>query len=204
MNLNKSLRIAFRALLLIPILIWVWNLYSGQVGADPAKELNHQTGEVALYFLLLNLFAGILISYKVKMPHPLIMLYQERRWLGVTSFCFLVFHVLLYLLLEGFELKAWEQIYTKTYLIFGSLAWIGMLILAVTSNDFSVRKLGFKKWKFIHKFVYFVSALITVHVLLIEKTDLIKYGLIFAALWILQISRWLHLWKQKKKQTKFI
>ena len=199
MNLNKSLRIAFRLSLLIPLFVWGWDVYSGNIGADPAKAFNHHSGEISLYFLLANLSLGVLISFKLKWTNFLSFLFQERRWLGVTTFGFLILHFLFYLLLEGFETKAWVQIYTKTYLIFGGLAWLGMMVLALTSNNFSVRKLGFKRWKLIHRFVYVFSALVTVHVLLIEKTDLVKYGILLALLWILQLGRWTHLYFSRKR-----
>jgi len=188
----------FRILLLIPFVWLGWEFYSDQIGADPAKYLNHKMGQWALYYLLINLVIGALISYSVKFPKFLRFLLINRRWLGVTTFFYLIFHFLLYLTLEGFEKQAFTQILDKTYLLLGSSAGMILLILAMTSNNFSVKKLGAKNWKRLHRSVYVASALITVHVLLIEKADLIKYGILFSLLWVLQLPRLFYIKSFKK------
>ena len=180
----------FRLLILAPIPYWLYLIFSDSIGAEPAKFLNHKTGEISLYFLLLNLFVGILIAMKFRFPQGLRFLLLHRRFLGVVTFIYLIFHMILYLLIEGLELQALTQMYTKTYLIFASLAWLILLVLTITSNNFTVKRLGIKKWKKIHKAIYFASALVTVHVLLIEKADLVKYGILFSLLWIAQIYRY--------------
>lgn len=169
------------------------------LGADPAKNLNHKAGEVALYYVLLNLLIGILIGFKVKFPIKLRFLLLQRRYLGVLSFFILVFHVFLYFAMESFEPKAIEQLLTKDYLIFGGLAFFILLIMALTSNDFSVRKLTNRIWKRLHRFVYLASFFFMAHILLIEKTDLIKYGILFAMLWLLQAARLIYSFKPKKE-----
>lgn len=184
---------------MLPFLWLSWELYSGQVGADPAKYLIHKLGQWALYYLLLNLLLGALISYSFKFPKFLRFLLINRRWLGVTTFFYLIFHFVLYLVLEGFEKQAFTQIIEKNYLILGTSAWLILLVLTLTSNNISVRSLGARNWKRLHRLVYLASALITIHVLLIEKADLIKYGILFAVLWTLQIPRLLHLRKTTRK-----
>ena len=188
--------ILFRILLLAPVGFWIYSIFAGQLGAEPAKELNHQTGEVALYYLILNLLLGVIISWPVKFKPALRFLLAERRFLGIVNFIFLISHLFFYLALEGFEWMAFEQMLTKTYLFVATLAWMMMLVLALTSNNFSVRKLGAKNWKKLHRIVYFATFLITVHVLLIEKTDLIKYGIIFVTLWSIQILRFYRNYKK--------
>ena len=183
----------FRACLFAPAIYWIYLISVGNLGADPAKNLNHKTGSMALYFLLVNLLIGIALSFaknlSLKWPGFLRVLLQERRWLGVITFMYLMFHLGLYGAMEGFEYKGFVQMYTKTYLILGSLAWLTMLALAVTSNNYSVRSLGGKRWKGLHRLVYLGCAFATAHVLLIEKTDLIKFGLLTSGIWLLQISR---------------
>jgi len=191
----------FRFLLLVPGFYWTYLILFSDLGADPAKNLNHKAGEIALYYILLNLLLGILIGFKVKFPVKLRFLLLNRRYLGVLSFLVLVFHVFLYFAMESFEAQAIEQIFTKNYLIFGSLAFSILLILAFTSNDFSVRRLTIKVWKRLHRFVYLASLFFSIHILLIEKADLIKYGLILGTLWLLQISRFIFSFWPKKESS---
>jgi len=98
-------------------------------------------------------------------------------------------HVFLYFALEAFAWKGFTQIFEKTYLIFGVLAFLGMLALAVTSNNFSVRRLGGKRWKFLHRSVYLIAVLVTAHIFLIEKADLVQFALITFPMWLGQLAR---------------
>lgn len=189
----------FRFLLLLPGFYWTFLIFFSDLGADPAKNLNHKAGEIALYYILLNLVLGALIGFKVKFPIKLRFLLLNRRYLGVLSFLILIFHVFLYFAMESFGPQAIEQIFTKNYLICGSLAFMILAVLAITSNDWSVKKLTVKKWKRLHRFVYLASFFFSVHILLIEKSDLIKYGLILGGLWLLQISRLIYsVWPKKE------
>ena len=179
----------FRLFLLWPVAYWAYLIFFGNLGADPAKSLNHKAGEIALYYILLNLAIGVLIDFKVKFPKYTRFLLLNRRYLGVLSFFILVFHAFLYFTMESFEFKAVEQLYTKTYLIFASLAFFILAALAMTSNDYSVRKLTIKKWKYLHRTIYLASFFFSIHILLIEKADLVKYGIILGIMWITQVVR---------------
>lgn len=193
---------AFRVALLTPPAYWAYLIFSGALGADPAKTLNHHTGEMALYFLLLNLIVGALIGFSFRFPPLLRFLLLHRRFLGVVTFVYLIFHVLLYFTMESFEEQAFTQIATKLYLTLGAAAWAVLLVLTLTSNNFSVRTLGGKRWKLLHRLVYLASFLITGHVLLIEKADLVKYGALFAVLWAIQAARFGRFLSKKWQQGK--
>ncbi len=189
-RLNKLFRLA----LLLPLFFWVYQIFFGNLGAEPTKELNHQTGFISLIYLSLNLWIGILWSFWKKLPANWRSLLGERRFLGVLTYFILIGHVFFYLALEAFEFKALQQIVEKTYLIFGGFAFLGMTILAFTSNNFSVKKLGGKRWKLLHRMVYFVTVLVSVHVFLIEKADLPLFAMILVPLWLaesLRLIRWL-------------
>lgn len=179
----------FKIFLTVPFFYWIYLIFLGDLGADPSKTLNHKTGEMAYYFLLANLLIGIFIALKIKMPTGLRFVYMNRRFLGVITFFYLALHLTLYFAMESFEFKAIEQIYTKLYLILGSIAWLLFFILALTSNDYSVQKLTAKKWKLLHRTVYLGFAIASIHILNIEKTDLIKYSLLLGLVIIFQCYR---------------
>ncbi len=179
----------YRVALLSPLGYWAYLIVTGSLGADPAKNLNHKAGDITLYYLLLNLLIGGLLSFRVRWPAPLRFLPKHRRYLGVTTFIVLVCHVFLYLTMEGFEKQGFVQLVTKIYLICGFSGFLILFLLALTSNDFSVRRLGAKRWKRLHRFVYLASAFVTVHVLLIEKIDLRKFWILFSLLWLVQLIR---------------
>lgn len=179
----------FRVALLAPLAWWIYQIFFGNLGAEPAKELNHNTGLVALIYLVANLWIGIIWSFWKSWPTQLRFLLPERRFLGVLTFFILCGHVFLYFALEAFSRKGFTQIFEKTYLIFGALAFFGMLNLALTSNNFSVRRLGGKRWKLLHRSVYVIAILVTVHIFLIEKADLVQFALITFPMWLGQLAR---------------
>ena len=192
----KSLSWIFRILLFAPFAWAIWRTLNGEVGADPAKALNHRMGQIALYYLTLNLMIGVLIAYSFRFPKWLRFLTMNRRWLGVVTFFYLALHFLLYLTMESFERQAYTQIVTKLYLTLGMAAFLVMALLAATSNNFSVRRLGHARWKSLHKLVYPATLIVTIHVMLIEKADLVFYGILFTLLWIAELPR---LWPRARR-----
>ena len=183
----------FKVLLLFPFFWWGYQIFWGDLGAQPAQELNHQTGLTTLIYLVFNLWIGVLVSlvaqFKLKWPLNLRFLIVSRRYLGVVTYFILVAHVFLYFALEAFEAKAIDQIFEKTYLQFATLAFLGMTVLALTSNNFSVRKLGGKRWKNLHRLVYLVGIFVTAHIFLIEKADLVLFAMITIPVYAGQLLR---------------
>ena len=77
-----------------------------------------------------------------------------RRMLGVTTFAYALTHFLLYIVQSKFDLVfVVTEIVLRFYLTIGFVALIGLSLLAATSFDSAIRKLG-KKWKMIHRLVY--------------------------------------------------
>jgi sulfoxide reductase heme-binding subunit YedZ len=62
-----------------------------------------------------------------------------------------------------------------------------MLMLAVTSNNYSVKKLSFSKWKRLHKTVYIAEFAIMVHMALMGSLRLMLF--LFIPLCFLQFMR---------------
>lgn len=185
--LHKS----FRWILFLPIFYLLATVFWGDLGADPSKKLTHLTGKYAFYYLLSNILLGAIFALWPKRLRPLVGLLQWRRWMGVLGYLILFGHVLFYFFLESFEVQALQQIFSKNYLLFGFSASLLMSLLALTSNDFSIRILGAKRWKMIHRSVYLVTVLLAGHLLLIEKADVPYYGSLFTILLSIGIIRFL-------------
>jgi len=188
------LRLIFAA----PICYWIWAIYSNSLGAEPVVKLNIQTGYTGLSFLLFNLLLGWLIWFKNKtllyIFRPLIL---QRRWLGIFTGVYFVLHFLTYLAKEAFEFTAFEQIWTKNYLIFGFSAFSLLMILTLTSNSLSVRLLKIKRWKNLHRLVYVAFLLMLGHVFQIEKGNLILLAAMIVPLLALQLWRLLSTMRQR-------
>jgi methionine sulfoxide reductase heme-binding subunit len=162
----------FYFILTTPLWYWLYLGFTGNLGVEPLETLSVHTGFVTITLLLLNLWLGVAIFMFKGRFKFLRWWFQRRRSLGVAAAIYVILHFLAYLAQEGFARQAWEQIRDKTYLTVAFGAFIILMLMLMTSNDFSVKKLGFKNWKRLHRFVHFASLLILVHVLLIEKANI--------------------------------
>lgn len=198
----KYLKWIIRAAIWIWPAYWIAQIFWGDLGASPAQELTHKLGHVVLTLLTINLILGALLDFKKPSPMWIRTWITERRFWGVTSFLILTVHVFFYFVNEGFEAKAFEQIYTKTYLIFASLSFLILLTMAITSNNFSIRKFGGRRWKNIHRFIYLAQVLLFGHILLIEKANIRYYGTWLLLLVLLQIIRFTMVVHRRLSQSK--
>jgi sulfoxide reductase heme-binding subunit YedZ len=144
----------------------VWLFYqglTGGLGVEPIKALEHEYGELALQLLI----AGLAIT-------PLqrffgIRLIKLRRPIGLLAFFYVTCHLLVWLVLDVQILgQIWADILKRPYITIGMLGFLCMVPLAITSNNFSVRKLG-PTWRRLHKLTYVAVLLGAVHFLMLVK-----------------------------------
>jgi sulfoxide reductase heme-binding subunit YedZ len=157
-------------------LFWLYQAWSFALGPDPGKVLVDRLGLAALALLLITLAMT-----------PLQRLsgwggwLAVRRQLGLWCFAYVVLHLSAYAVfvlgLDGGQLLI--DLRKRPYIFVGALAFLGLLALAVTSNRWSMRKLG-RRWKVLHRLVYAVLALVLLHMLWVVRAD-IEEWLIYAA-----------------------
>lgn len=142
--------------------LWLFWAASGGFSADPAKDIQHFTGRMALKFLLATLLVSPLARY-AKQP----LLIRTRRLLGLWCFARATLHLTSYALLElginNLTLLGRELV-TRPYLTLGIVSWVILLALALTSTQYAQRKLG-RRWQLLHNFVYLVAILAPIHYL---------------------------------------
>ncbi|MEN5018312.1 protein-methionine-sulfoxide reductase heme-binding subunit MsrQ [Erwinia sp. Eh17-17] len=146
----------------LPLLWLLLSIDQGWFSADPAKDIQHFTGRMALKFLLASLAVTPLARYG-KQP----LLIRVRRLLGLWCFAWATLHLVSYSLLElgisNLGLLGSELI-SRPYLTLGIICWVILLLLAATSFQRAQRKLG-KRWQTLHNAVYLVAILAPVHYL---------------------------------------
>ena len=131
------------------------------------NDLVHRTGYWALIFMLVSLaitpirrsgrFGGLL---------------EVRRLIGVGAFVYATLHIALYIADEKFDLvKVALEIVKRLYLTIGFVAWLGLLALAITSNDTMVKRLGAARWRRLHQITYVVAFLSLIHFFQQTKAD---------------------------------
>ncbi|MFK7752518.1 MAG: protein-methionine-sulfoxide reductase heme-binding subunit MsrQ [Sedimentitalea sp.] len=136
---------------------------TGGLGVEPIKELEHELGEFALQLLVLGLaitplrrFAGVnLIKF--------------RRAIGVLTFVYVFLHLLVWLVLDVQILsQIWADILKRPYITIGMVGFALMIPLAVTSNNWSVRRLG-PKWRKLHLLAYPAAILGAAHFVMLAR-----------------------------------
>ena len=141
----------------------LWLGVNGQLGIDPVKELEHSYGETGLKMLVLVLAITPLRRY------TRINLIKFRRALGLLAFGAILLHLLVWLLLDvQIPNRIWEDIFKRPYITIGMAAFVLMLPLALTSNNYSIRKLK-ARWGKLHRLTYLIALLGCLHFLLLVK-----------------------------------
>lgn len=163
---NTARKLPAWALYVVMPLPALWFLYlglTGGLGAEPIKALEHELGEVALQILI----AGLAITPLRR--HLGINLLKFRRAIGLMAFLYVFLHLLVWLVLDVQILgQIWADIVKRPYITVGMAAFVLMLPLALTSNNWSVRRLG-PRWRKLHKLTYAVVLLGAVHFVMLVK-----------------------------------
>lgn len=145
-------------LYLLPAPYLFYLALTGQLGPDPVKPLEHEYGEIALQLLIIGLCVSPLRKYLG------INLIKFRRTFGVLAFTYVTLHLLVWAVLDVQALsRVIEDIIKRPYITIGMLGFVLLVPLAVTSNNWSVRKLGPLVWRKLHKLTYLAVILGGVH-----------------------------------------
>jgi sulfoxide reductase heme-binding subunit YedZ len=179
-----ALKVALHLAAFLPFVYLFMAASQGWLSADPAKDIQHFTGRMALKLLLATLLVSPLTRY-LKQP----LLIRTRRLLGVWCFAWASLHLTSYYLLElGYDhlRLLGSELISRPYLLLGMISWIILFALAITSFQRMQRKLG-RRWQTLHNGVYLVAILAPIHYLWSVKV-LSPQPLIYALLAILLLG----------------
>eukprot|EP01037_Dinobryon_pediforme_P013371 gene13371-13486_t len=171
MSLLKALTLA---VMLAPGLWIATQLGLGWLQPKPITLAIHGTGDWAIRFLVLSLM--ITPMRRIADWPKLIVV---RRMIGVTAFAYTLIHFTLYIIDQQWNLLAVAQeIALRFYLTIGFLALLGLAVLAATSTDKMIKRLGGPRWNKLHKIVYALAAIGLLHYLIQSKLDISRAVLI--------------------------
>ena len=151
----------------LPFLWLILSINQGWLSADPAKDIQHFTGRMALKFLLGTLLVTPLARYS-KQP----LLIRVRRLLGLWCFAWATLHLVSYALLElGIDNLGLlgSELISRPYLTLGIISWFILLLLSLTSFQKAQKRLG-RNWQKLHNAIYIVLILAPIHYLWSVKT----------------------------------
>ena len=157
---------------------------NGDLGANPIAEAMNRLGFWTLTLLLATL-APTPIQIVTGWKWPL----RLRRMLGLETFLYVCLHFAVYLGVDQFfDLRAiGKDIVQRKFITVGFAAFLLLIPLAITSTDGMVRRLGFARWKRLHRVIYLAAVLGVIHFVWRVKSDL-RQPLIFAAVLALLLT----------------
>ncbi len=172
---------------LVPLLALGWQGLQGTLGADPVAIALNRFGLLALIFLVATLAATpakLLLGW----TWPV----RLRRMLGLFAFFYACLHFATYVAVDQrFDWPVlWADVTKRKFMVVGFAAFLLLVPLAVTSTDASVRRLGFQRWKALHRLVYVAAVLAAVHFLWRVKLDIrqpLLYALVLGALLLVRV-----------------
>jgi sulfoxide reductase heme-binding subunit YedZ len=144
-----------------PLGILVWEAVTNHLGPDPTATISFATGSTTLNLLTISLA----ITPVRRLIKPLSWIGPWRKLIGLFAFFYACVHMLAYVALyAGFNVQTMiDDIAKRRFITMGVLAWLLLVPLALTSTNWSIRKLGGKRWKRLHQLVYVAAVCGVIH-----------------------------------------
>ncbi len=167
MNFRVTWWLVF-AVMATPLVWLIWLGFSGGLGANPIEFLTRYLGDWALRSLLVAL-AATPLKIALTWTWPV----RVRRMLGLWAFTYVTLHIANYVGVDQFF--DWGAIGTdivkRNYIAVGMANFVIVVLLAVTSWNGAIKRMGAKAWKRLHKLVYLAGVLGCVHYFMMVKAD---------------------------------
>ena len=169
-------------ILVVPSFIWLFQFFNGKLGVNPIENLMDKMGLMALRVIILTLIISSLAD--IKYFKSIVVL---RRMIGLFAFYYVCLHFLTYVVLDHFFdiTFIFKDIAKRPFITFGFISFVCLIPLAITSNKFSIKKLGYKIWKRIHYLIYLAAILSSFHFYMLvraNKTEPLIYIIIIILL----------------------
>jgi methionine sulfoxide reductase heme-binding subunit len=176
---------------LLPLGMLAWKGYLGDLGANPIEKITHSTGDWTLRFLLITL---AITPLRRALGAPALI--RFRRMLGLFAFFYGCLHFLTYIWLDKFfDVHGMlADIAKRKFITVGFTAFVLLIPLAITSTAGWIRRLGGRRWRALHRLIYFSAIAGVIHYLWLVKADIrkpLEYGSILALLLFYRIMSWL-------------
>ncbi len=176
---------------LAPVAAILLRAWRHELGPDPIAQALNQLGLIALVFLVAALLCTPLKAV-LGWTWPI----RMRRMLGLLAFFYALLHVTTYSVLDqGFDWHAIVRDVVKRKFIFaGFTTFLLLLALAATSTTSAVRRLGYRRWKQLHRLAYLAGALAVIHFFWRVKRDVrepVTYGIVVGALLLIRVLDYL-------------
>jgi len=156
----RIVKVLVFAAALLPFLRLAVRAFADDLGANPIEFITRNTGDWTLYFLCITL-AVTPLRRLLGWPW----LIRLRRMLGLFAFFYASLHFLTFLWFDHFfDLASmWKDVLKRPFITVGFAAFVLLVPLAATSTNAMVRRLGGKRWQWLHRAIYLIAPLGILH-----------------------------------------
>ncbi|MDM5176249.1 sulfoxide reductase heme-binding subunit YedZ [Massilia sp. CCM 8695] len=154
-----AIKAALFALALVPLARMVYLTVSGQL-VEPLEFITRGSGDWVLYMLCITLALTPLRrltgwNWLVKL----------RRMAGLFTFFYGCLHFLTFLWFDHFFdlAEMFRDVIKRPFITVGFIAFVLLIPLAVTSTNGMIKRLGGKRWQWLHRLIYLIAPLAILH-----------------------------------------
>ena len=143
---------------LLPLIYLLFLISTGNLGTNPQEFIERYLGTCTLTLLLVT------YSISVRFNRAIPYLINCRRMVGLFSFVYMTCHFFAYIIFEHSFVMAdfFKDFSNRPFVLFGTLAFLMTIPLALTSNSLSMKMLG-KWWKKLHSIIPVIILLSLAH-----------------------------------------
>ena len=186
---------------LVPALRLAVKAYNVDLTANPVDYITDYTGDWAITCLIVSL--GITPLRRLTGWNEVVKL---RRMVGLFAFFYGTLHLLTWVVLDKFFDYAWmyEDVLERPFITIGMATWAILFALALTSNTYSIRRLG-RRWQTLHRLAYVAGICAVIHFWWLVKADITlprRWAVVLA--FFLAVRVWWTLrkrWAVSRKET---
>lgn len=158
----KQISLIKSAVFIAALLPFLWGLWLvlRQVPVDPLEYITHETGDWALYLLCITL--AVTPLRRLSGWNWLVKL---RRMLGLFTFFYALLHFIAFLWFDHFfDVAAMlVDVAKRPFILVGFTAFVLLIPLAATSTNAMIKRLGGKRWQWLHRLIYLIAPLAVLH-----------------------------------------
>jgi sulfoxide reductase heme-binding subunit YedZ len=188
---SKWTKVAVFLLCLAPVDVLVWRSLHGGLTANPIEFITHATGDWTLRFLIITLAVTPLRKI-LRLPQ----LIRFRRMLGLFAFFYGFLHFSIWIGVDKFF--DWhdmmKDVAKRPFITVGFAGFVLMIPLAITSTAGWIRRLGGRRWQWLHRAIYLSAIAGVIHYYWQVKSDVrkpLQYAFLVGILLAWRLGAWI-------------
>jgi len=156
----SALKVSLFVVALLPFARLALFTFTDRLGANPIEFITRNTGDWTLYFLCITLVITPLRRFS-----KWNWLVKLRRMLGLFAFFYAALHFTTFFWFDHFfdVDEMLKDVIKRPFITVGFIAFLLLIPLAVTSTNGMVRRLGGKRWQWLHRLLYLIAPLGILH-----------------------------------------